>query len=256
MSARARGRRGRHLAEATAIGGLMLLFAALPPARASDLGGWLGRRLGPRLGRLHRRARANLARALPELDRPARARILAAMWTDLGRVAGEYPHLARIAAGRVGTQDRAEGGAELRSRAGVALVVDPRAAPHLAPGRPAILIAAHLANWELLPFVARRQGVRLAVLMRPPDNPHIARLLARLRRRGATAQLTKSRAGARAALTTLAAGGKLGVLIDQKLREGEPVPFFGRPAPTAPHSTRWTNCACAASRRRSPSGRC
>jgi KDO2-lipid IV(A) lauroyltransferase len=41
-------------------------------------------------------------------------------------------------------------------------------------------------------------------------------------------------AGARAALAHLQGGGLLGMLIDQKMNDGIPVPFFGRDAMTAP----------------------
>ena len=44
----------------------------------------------------------------------------------------------------------------------------------------------------------------------------------------------KGAAGARAALSHLRQGGSLGMLVDQKMNDGIPVPFFGRPAMTAP----------------------
>ena len=44
----------------------------------------------------------------------------------------------------------------------------------------------------------------------------------------------KGAQGARAALKHLAGGGSLGLLVDQKMNDGIAVPFFGRPAMTAP----------------------
>jgi KDO2-lipid IV(A) lauroyltransferase len=40
--------------------------------------------------------------------------------------------------------------------------------------------------------------------------------------------------GARLALSHVIAGGSLGLLVDQKMNDGIAVPFFGRPAMTAP----------------------
>ena len=77
-----------------AFGALMIfrLFAALPVDGASALGGFLARTIGPLLG-ISGRAARTLHRAMPELDQAAVRRIIDGMWDNLGRVAGEYPHL-------------------------------------------------------------------------------------------------------------------------------------------------------------------
>jgi KDO2-lipid IV(A) lauroyltransferase len=41
-------------------------------------------------------ARRNISRAFPELSKTEIARVAAGMWDNLGRVAAEYPHLAKI----------------------------------------------------------------------------------------------------------------------------------------------------------------
>jgi KDO2-lipid IV(A) lauroyltransferase len=51
---------------------------------------------------------------------------------------------------------------------------------------------------------------------------------------GDVPQFAKGAAGARAALAFLRGGGRLGMLVDQKLNDGIAVPFFGRLAMTAP----------------------
>ena len=71
------------------------IFRALPVEVASDFGAWLGRRVGPRLG-ISRRARRHLRFAFPEKSGEEIERILLGMWDNLGRVAGEYPHLREI----------------------------------------------------------------------------------------------------------------------------------------------------------------
>jgi len=65
------------------------LFGALPLDRASALGGFIARSIGPRLG-ASKRARINLARAMPELDAAA---------IGLGD-AGDHSHHRRLAAAR------------------------------------------------------------------------------------------------------------------------------------------------------------
>jgi len=191
------------------------LFRLLPLDMASAVGGRLGRLIGPHL-RATRTARRNLARALPEVDESTRERIVLAMWDNLGRVIGEFPHLHRIAAERV----------ELVGREWVDLLRD--------DGQPGIFISGHLGNWELNGAVARRHGLPLHLIYRAANNPWVERLYRAGRRDAAGALIQKGSEGARQALKVLKGGGHLGLLIDQKMNDGIPIPFFGREAMTAP----------------------
>jgi KDO2-lipid IV(A) lauroyltransferase len=196
---------------------LLRLSRALGPVRASEAGGRLARLLGPLLP-VSRVARANLARAMPELDAAARRRVLRGMWDNLGRTVAELPHLP-------------------------ALRWEIEGAEHLAPlterGGPAILVSGHIANWEVLPPALERLGIRMASVYRAADNAAVDALVNRLR---AAAILggeplplfPKGAIGARAALRHLAAGGVLGMLADQKLNDGIAVPLLGLTAMTAP----------------------
>ncbi len=76
----------------------LLYFIArlMPVAMASVVIGGFMRLLGP-LTPWDRRARRNLAAAMPELDIARQRTVLNAMWWNIGRVVGEYPHVARLA---------------------------------------------------------------------------------------------------------------------------------------------------------------
>lgn len=210
-------RRLRHLAEALGAVLALTLFRLLPVEAASNLGGWLGRRLGPRLP-VTRRARRNLRLAFPTMAERETARIIEGMWDNLGRTLAEYPHLGRIAApeaGRVEVTDL-DGGPPLAERL-----------------RPGILVSAHLANWEVMPFVACRQGIDLAVIERAPNNPLVGALLERLRGVAGGRRLAKGARGAHEAMALLAKGGALGILADQKSSDGIVAAFFGHEAMTS-----------------------
>lgn len=195
---------------------LLALFGMLPVDRASALGGRIARLIGPRLG-ASRKALRNIERAMPETTGDERRRIVEGMWDNLGRVAAEYPHLARISA----SSERVEvTGAENLARA--------------TQGRPAILFSAHLANWELLAPTAERMGVPLTLVYRRPNNPFAARLIDRLRGGNPDMLVPKGRRGAKALVDALRRGGSIALLVDQKLNDGVAVPFFGREAMTAP----------------------
>ncbi len=112
--------------------------------------------------------------------------------------------------------------------------------PHLeealAKGRGAVIISAHVGNWELMAAAIADAGVPLHVVARRPDDPRLARRLEALRRRWGTRVIWRER-GMRPVLRALRAGEAVGFLIDQATDvPGVTVPFFGKPAhtPVAP----------------------
>jgi KDO2-lipid IV(A) lauroyltransferase len=193
------------------------LFRLLPVDTASNLGGWLGRTLGPHLP-VTRWARANLRLAFPDKPGSEIETVVRGMWDNLGRTAAEYPHLGRItapASGRVEVIDRS-GPPPVQERV-----------------RPGILVSGHLANWEILPVVAGRFGIDLAGIARLPNNPLVRPLVDRLRGVAGGARIPKGAEGAKQAIALLRRGGTLGILVDQKMNDGIEAAFFGRPAMTA-----------------------
>ncbi len=212
-------RRLRHATEAGFILACYWLLGLLPLDAASALGGWAGRTLGPRL-RLSDRARANLRRFMPELGEAGIERTVVEMWDNLGRLAAEYPHLDDI--GSIGADPRVElVGAEHVKAAAEA-------------GRRVIFFGAHLANWELGALMTTRFGHPLHAVYREANNRYVEALI-RARRGGSAAGLIpKGKKGARMAMEVLRHGEWLGMLLDQKMNDGMPVPFFGTDAMTAP----------------------
>lgn len=212
-------RRVAYPLEAVFVYGLCGLFRALPVDRASALGGWIGRTVGPRL-RSTRTARRNLERAFPEKSPAEIDAIILGMWDNLGRVIAEYPHLDAIGAYGPGGRTEVVGGEHID-----ALRDD---------GKAGILVSGHFANWEVKPVCSRKMGLELAVVYRAPNNPYVDRLLTELRGAGGGTHIPKGPEGARTLIRVLTKGGHVGMLIDQKMNDGMPVPFFGRDAMTAP----------------------
>ena len=213
------GRRLRHIGEALMVRIGLALFARLSIDRASALGGALGRLIGPRLS-VSRQAEHNLARAFP--DRPAGqiTALVRAMWDNLGRVAAEHPHLSEIGLAAP------EGRVEVVGGEHIAGLRDHR--------RGGIIFAAHLANWEILPLVAAQFGLPLTQAYRAANNPRVEQLLQASRGADHGRYVAKGAGAAREMLATLKAGGHIAMLVDQKMNDGIPVAFFGRPAMTAP----------------------
>jgi KDO2-lipid IV(A) lauroyltransferase len=194
------------------------LFAVLPLDLASAFGGWIGRTIGPRLP-VTRHAKRTLSRVFPEWTDAERNRIICAMWDNLGRTAGEYPHIPSLTFGpgcRV----------EIEGMENFAALRD--------DGRPGLFFSGHFGNWEILGPFAARHGIPLHLIYRAASNPYVNWVYTRGRANEGVDLIPKGAAGARIALEKLKRGEHIGMLVDQKMNDGIAVPFFGADAMTAP----------------------
>ena len=209
----------RYGAEAAVFFAFMALFRVIGLRAAAALGGWIGRNIFSLLPP-DRVARANLLLAFPEKSDAERDAIRMTMWDNLGRVVAEYPHLEKFLA----TGD------------------DPRITYEFPPGlghddlkgRALLLLSGHFANWEMMPILGEETGYDGAAVVRPPNNPYVAAWVARQRSINGPDTLIAKHNAARQMVTQLRGNHVLYMLVDQKLREGIAVPFFGRDAMTTP----------------------
>jgi KDO2-lipid IV(A) lauroyltransferase len=188
------------------------LLRPLPVSWASGLGGLCGRSAGRLAAGPSRRAEANLRRIRPELDRAARARMVAGLWDHLGRCLAEYAVLDR-----------------LLTPARVSVTGLEEALGDRPDSRPLIFFSGHFGFWEVAPPTAVQRGFPVQVLYRPPGNRFVRRLLGRIRARCRVGLLPKNAAGARRGWKLLRSGGVLGMLVDEKTARGVPVPALDRP---------------------------
>lgn len=195
-------------------------FAILPIGVASAIGGFVGRHIGPRLA-VTGRARRNLEKIMPETTPEQRRRIILGMWDNLGRVAGEYPHIKAIARD-IGPGGRVE-------------IVGAKNAEAVRDGdKPAIFFSGHLANWEILVLSGWAVGLEPSQVYRAPNNRLIAGMIHLVRGLPPEKRIPKGAEGARMLIAALKAGGQIGMLVDQKMNDGIAAPFFGRDAMSPP----------------------
>jgi KDO2-lipid IV(A) lauroyltransferase len=196
---------------------LIRLLGRADPDRASDFCGAVARRVGPLLP-AHRIGQANLRAAFPEKDAIWIEATLRDAWENLGRVAGEYVHMARIwdfdidnpNTGRIQT-DSVPLFDQLRT-----------------DGQPGLCFSAHLANWELPAISATAHGLPSAVVYRMPNNKAVAKEIIRIRA-PLMGRLIRTRAQAAVEMAAaLSAGEHLGMVVDQHFSRGVDVTFFGR----------------------------
>ncbi len=175
------------------------------------------RTIGPWLPE-HRIGRANLSAAFPEKSPAEIERILAGVWDNLGRVAAEFAHLDRLTVG------------------------DPYNLPYLKfdavakerfdrirdDGKPALVFAAHLANWELPAIMAAAWGLDAMVLYRRPNVGAIADAVLAIRQ-GSMGTLVPTSGEAPIRLArALEDKRHVAMLVDQHYEKGVEVTFFGR----------------------------
>jgi KDO2-lipid IV(A) lauroyltransferase len=205
----------RHAAEASAVYLAWGIVALLPLDWASGLVGAVARLVGPRL-KVSQRARRNIARTFPEKSEAEVEAILRQVWDNVGRVVGEFPHLRQIAAERL----------EIIGAEHVAALRE--------DGKPGFLISAHFGGWELSGPLAFKLGLPVHVVYRAANNPWVEKLFRKGRGIAAESFIPKGARGSRKLVEVLRSGGHLGMLVDQKMNDGIPLPFLGREAMTAP----------------------
>lgn len=208
-------------AEALLARGALAVLRALGPVGASNAGGALARTIGPLLP-VSRVADINLRLAMPELDAAARRRVIRGVWDNLGRTVGELPHVAALSPTAEGPGYELVGGDVLHACRDA--------------GGPVMLFSGHIGGWEVLPRAAAVEGMPMASFYRAAGNPEVDALITGMRHAAVGADMpffTKGGKGARAAMVYLARGGRVGMLVDQKMNEGIEARLFGHPAMTA-----------------------
>src|ERR1700746_1018830 len=189
------------------------------PIKTANLFGRIARSIGPMM-REQKIGRANLTAAFPEKSPAEIEAILAGVWDNLGRVGAEFAHLdhiwehdpARPETGRIEIEKRSyELFAQLRL-----------------DGKPALIFAGHLANWELAALAAVAHGLDAAILYRRPNIASADRIIQEIRQVKMGTLIPAGRDAPFRLAEALKSGQHVAMLVDQYLTSGVEVTFFGR----------------------------
>ena len=199
------------------------LLASLPLQVALRLGSWIGDVLYF-VDRPHRRlALWHLRIAFPQSADAELRSILHASCRHLGRLAAEFCHLPKLD----------------RQSLSEVVSIEPKAewdrAVACARERGAIVLTAHLGNWELLAHAHGVLGHPVTLIHRPMRNVRVDDAITSVRASAGTRTIPK-KAAAREAIRTLRRGGIVAIPSDQNqtTRYGVFVDVFGRSACTTP----------------------
>ncbi len=206
-----------HVLETLLLRGVTAGLGALSWRHAIGAGAMLGSTVGA-LGLRAKVARENLARAFPEKSPAERATLLAEHYRELGRVAGEYPHMPAIVRSNEGEVVHPVAGIEHLEAAA-------------AYGRGVILMTGHFGNFELLgAWLTRWNPVDFVV--KPLSNPGADVLLTDLRTRSGVGSISTN-GGVKRVFQALRQKRWVAMLADQDARRhGVFVPYFGIPSST------------------------
>lgn len=199
--------------------GVLKFVRLTDPDKMADFAGRMMRGIGPWLPE-HRIGRANLAAAFPEKSEGEINTILRGCWDNLGRMGAEFAHLDRL-----WSYDREH---PVRGRIDLAQPDIERFHKLLDDGRPALIFAAHLGNWELPAICATTYGLDSAVLYRRPNIAGIDRWLTETRKANMGELISTNLNAPMKIAEALERGAHVGILVDQYYVRGVPVTFFGR----------------------------
>ncbi len=187
---------------------------------ASASAGWLMRKLAP-LFRENQIGRANLTAAFPEKTAAEIETILSGVWDNIGRMGVEFAQLDQL-----WNED-----AHLHPE-NSRVSLDPTSIERFLKlqndGKPALIFAAHLANWELPAVCAATYKLDSAVLYRKPNIAAVDAWLEETRA-ASMGEIISTGLGAPMKIAqALERGAHVGMLVDQYYVRGVPVTFFGQ----------------------------
>lgn len=181
--------------------------------------GMLTRRVVAPIARYHKRSRANLAMIFPQMPPAERQRIAQAAADNAGRT------LIEIFSGKRFIEQVKDSPV---SGPGIEAIKAARA-----NGQPVILLSGHLGNYDVPRAIFAAQGENVGGLYKPLANAAFNESYVAAITEVNSPVFERGRRGLAQMLSFLKRGGMLGVLFDQRMAQGEPIDFLGKPALTA-----------------------
>ncbi len=199
--------------------GLLRTTRYFDPDKTANLFARVAGLIGPKL-REQRIGRANLTAAFPEKTPEEIETILAGVWDNLGRVGAEFAHIDHI---WDFDEARPNEGRTQLSRRTHELFHQLRL-----DGKPALIFASHLANWEMPALAAVAHGLDTAILYRRPNIASADRIIQEMRQVKMGTLIPAGRDAPLRLAEALQKGQHVAMLVDQYLTGGVEVTFFGR----------------------------
>ncbi len=159
----------------------------------------------------------NLDRIKPDLTILDKDLLIKKMWSNYGKTFIEYVHL--------NTFKKNSNHIKIKNKQ----ILD----EILKKNKPVVFISGHFANYELMSMELTKAKIKLATIYRPLNNFFLNPFMEFLRKSYVCEnQIKKGLSGVKEALEFMKKGYSIALMVDQRVSEGENMPFFGKPALT------------------------
>ena len=198
---------------------LFSIFKIIGLKNASNLGGILGRFIGP-LFRSKLVIKQNINIGLGDIDKKKETEIIDGMWSNIGRTFAEYVFLKDFKFNRTDFDHMKLDGLKYLEEIKKS-------------NEPVIFYSGHFANFELMAMELDKFGIKCAAIYRPLNNFFLNPLMEYLRMKYICPnQIPKGRAGVREIINRVKNGYSIALMVDQRVGEGPRISFFNQPAQT------------------------
>ena len=195
---------------------LFIIFKILGFKLASNMGGYIGKKIGP-LFRSKQTILTNIKNAFPSANKADLELIIQNMWENYGRILAEYVFLKDFRKEKLSDYLEIEGKEHLNK------VRD--------SNEQVVFVSGHFNNFELMAMQIEKSGINLAAIYRPLNNIFLNGIMEKIRKKYICKnQIKKGRSGTRELLKSFNNKNSIALMIDQRVSEGEKSNFFGQDA--------------------------
>ena len=183
----------------------------------SNLGNFIGRLFGP-MFRSKKLIENNLEQS-GIVDKKNYNKIISKIYGNYGRILAEYPFLKAFRNNKLNKFIEIDGLENLNKIK--------------REKRRAVFISGHFNNFELMALQIEKAGINLCAIYRPLNNVFLNKTMEEIRENFICKnQIKKGRSGTRQIIENIKKGNSVALMIDQRVREGIKINFFGKPAST------------------------
>jgi len=196
---------------------LFFIFKIVGLRNASHIGSIIGKFFGP-LFRSKKIIKQNIKIGLGNIDESKEKEIINGMWSNIGRTLAEYVFLKDFKFNKTDLNHMKINGTKYLDEIKKS-------------NEPAIFYSGHFANFELMAMELDKFGIKTAAIYRPLNNFFLNPLMEYLRMKYiCPTQIPKGRIGVREIIGRIKDGYSVALMMDQRVSEGQKVPFFNKPA--------------------------
>ena len=183
----------------------------------SNLGDFIGRLFGP-IFRSKKLIENNLEQS-GIVDKKNYNKIISKIYGNYGRILAEYPFLKAFRNNKLNKFIEIDGLENLNKIK--------------KEKRRAVFISGHFNNFELMALQIEKAGINLCAIYRPLNNIFLNKTMEAIRENFICKnQIKKGRSGTRQIIENIKKGNSVALMIDQRVREGIKINFFGKLAST------------------------